>query len=42
VPNHVRDGVADFGVPWATEWQHIGNEINAATIFARPDFVNVL
>jgi hypothetical protein len=28
-------------VPQATEWQHVGNEINAAMIFARADFVNV-
>jgi hypothetical protein len=25
----------------ATEWQRIGNQIDAATIFARADFVNV-
>jgi hypothetical protein len=25
-----------------TEWQNIGNQINAATILARVDFVNVL
>jgi hypothetical protein len=24
-----------------TEWQHIGNQISAAMIFARADFVNV-
>jgi hypothetical protein len=28
-------------VPQATEWQHIGNQIEAAIIFARADFVNV-
>jgi hypothetical protein len=25
----------------ATKWQRIGNQIDAAFIFARPDFVNV-
>ena len=29
-------------VPQPTEWQHIGNEIDAAFIFARADFVNVV
>jgi len=28
-------------IPQATEWQRIGNQINAAFIFARADFVNV-
>ena len=28
-------------VPQATEWQRIGNQINAASVFARADFVNV-
>ena len=28
-------------IPQATEWQHIGNEIDAAMVFARADFVNV-
>jgi hypothetical protein len=28
-------------IPQATKWQHIGNQINAAMIFARADFVNV-
>jgi len=27
-------------VPWPTERQHIGNQIDAAFIFARADFVN--
>jgi hypothetical protein len=33
-----------FGSPLlqATEWQHIGNEIDTAFIFARAHFVNVL
>ena len=29
------------GVPQATEWQRIGNQIDAAMIFARADFVSV-
>jgi hypothetical protein len=28
-------------MPQATEWQRIGNQIDAAMIFAGPDFVNV-
>src|SRR5690242_13627177 len=28
-------------VPQPTEWQHIGNQINAAMIFARADFLKV-
>jgi hypothetical protein len=31
----VIDGIADFGVPQATEWQRIGDQIDAAFIFAR-------
>ena len=31
-----------LAVPQATEWQHIGNQIDAAMIFARADFVDVL
>jgi len=41
-------GVADcvahrvgLAVPQPTEWQHIGNEINAAFIFARANVVSV-
>jgi hypothetical protein len=30
-----------LGVPQATEWQRIGNQIDAAMIFTRADFVNV-
>jgi len=30
------------GIPQPTEWQRIGDQINAASIFARADFVNVL
>jgi len=29
-------------IPQATEWQGIGNQIGAAMIFARADFLNVL
>ena len=28
-------------IPQPTEWQRIGNQIDAATIFARADFVGV-
>jgi hypothetical protein len=30
-----------LAVPQATEWQRIGNQIKAAMIFARADFVDV-
>ena len=30
-----------LGIPQFSEWQHIGNQINAAMIFARADFVKV-
>ena len=30
-----------LAVPQPTEWQHIGNQIDAAMIFARADFVSV-
>ena len=33
--------VIRFGVPQPTKWQHIGNQINAAMIFARTNVVNV-
>jgi len=36
----VADCIADrdrLGVPEPTEWQHIGNQIHAAMIFARSD-----
>jgi hypothetical protein len=33
--------VRDFRVSQTTEWQRIGNEINAEMIFARADFLNV-
>jgi hypothetical protein len=28
-------------VPQPTEWQHVTDQINAAMIYARADFVNV-
>jgi hypothetical protein len=34
--------VRNFGVPEPTEWQRIGDEIKAAMIFTRADFINVL
>jgi hypothetical protein len=34
VPDRIR-----FGIPQPTEWQRIGNEIDAAMIFTRTDFV---
>jgi hypothetical protein len=37
----VLDSIIRFGVPQPTEWQRIGDEIKAAFIFARSDFVNV-
>jgi hypothetical protein len=40
----VRDCIADcvwLAIPEATEGQHIGNQIEAAFIFTRADFVNV-
>ena len=36
----IRDGVR-LAVPQPTEWQRIGDQISAAMIFARTDFVNV-
>jgi hypothetical protein len=44
VVHRVADCIANrirLAVPQPTEWQHIGNQIDAAMIFARPDFVNV-
>ncbi len=35
-----RDCIS-FVVPQATEWQRIGNQIDAAFVFAGADFVNV-
>jgi len=37
----VRDGLRP-AIPEATEWQRITNQINASTIFARADFVNMV
>src|SRR5215471_14120972 len=37
----VADCVIWRVVPQPTEWQHIGNQIDAALIFTRADFVNV-
>jgi hypothetical protein len=37
----VSDGMIRFSVPGPTEWQRIGDEIDAAFIFARVNFVNV-
>jgi len=30
-----------FAIPQPTEWQRIGNQIDAAFVLARTDFVNV-
>jgi hypothetical protein len=41
----VADCIADsirLAVPQPTEWQRIGNQIDAAFIFARSDFVKVI
>jgi len=38
---HVSDCIIWRFVPQPTERQHIGNQIDAAMIFARPDFVNM-
>jgi len=35
-PSYIR-----FGVPQPTEWKNIGDQIDAAVILARSDFVNV-
>ena len=37
-----RIGCVRFSIPEPTEWQHIGNQINAALVRARSDFVNKL
>ena len=41
VVNCIRDCVW-LTIPQATEWQRIGDEIKAAVVFTRADFVNVL
>jgi hypothetical protein len=41
----VLDCIADcvwLAVPQPPKWQHVGNQIDAAFIFARADFVNVV
>ena len=41
---HVSDCIAGCirpAISQPTEWQHIGNQIDAAFVFARADFVNV-
>ena len=40
VANCIADCVW-FAIPQATEWQRIGNEIDAASIFTRANLVNV-
>src|SRR5439155_5649377 len=40
VSDCVRDGIR-LAIPKPTEWQGIGNQVNAALIFARANFVNV-
>jgi len=40
VADCIRDGVW-FAIPQATEWQLVRNQIDAAFVFAGPDFVNV-
>jgi len=35
-------GCVWFAIQKPTEWQHIGNQINAAFIFARSDYVKVI
>ena len=37
VPDCIRDGIW-FAIPQATEWQGIGDQIDAAMIFAGADF----
>jgi hypothetical protein len=39
--HRVADCIIGRVIPQPTEWQRIGNQINAAMIFARADFVNV-
>ena len=40
VSDCVVDGVR-FGIPQATEWERISEQINAASIFSQSDFVGV-
>ena len=39
--HRVADCMIRRVIPQPSEWQNIGNEINALFIFARSDFVNV-
>jgi len=39
--HRVADCIIRHAVPQPAEWENIGNEINAAMILARSDFVNV-
>jgi len=42
--HRITDCVADCilpSIPEPTEWQHIGNQVNTAMIFARPHFLGV-
>jgi len=41
VVHRVADCIIRHAVPQPAEWENIGNEINAAMILARSDFVNV-
>jgi hypothetical protein len=41
VTDCIRDGIG-IAIPQPTEWQRIGNQINAAFIFARADFANAI
>jgi hypothetical protein len=41
VSDCVRDSIL-LGIPEPPEWQRIGNQIDAAMIFARANVVNVL
>jgi len=41
VTDCIRDGIG-VAIPQPTEWQRIGNQINAAFILARADFINVV
>ena len=40
VSDCIRDGIG-IAIPQRAEWQHIGNQIDAAMITARAGFVNV-
>jgi hypothetical protein len=40
VADCIADGVR-LAVPQRTEWQRVGNQINAAVVLARADFVNM-